>query len=157
VGLIHKHAPRLVVRAAWSRADDVAKARARKIIDDRSSLRSRSVSATLVFMGFLIGVQGAIVVCGITSSDTVLRAAIKPTILAILVLFVGMFPSWGNLFPRYRNAEALEALGMDEGDAFNEAANRSSTQRTQLWRLRAAMAVSFLFTGATLYKLFVFL
>lgn len=122
-------------------------ARARRNIQQRSRERASSMTATLVFIGFLVGTQVAIIIASLPSD---LKTATKPTIVGLLVIFWGVCPMFGHLAPRHRGDEGVEAIANSEFDWLCEDVGRSSAQRSQLWRLWVAMAISLACTAVTL-------
>jgi hypothetical protein len=125
--------------------------RAHKGVKERIRTRSNSMTATLVFIGFLVAAQVAIIIGNLHGFD---KLATKPTIVGLLAIFWGMLPTFGNLFPGHRGDEGVDALAKTEFDWFCEDVSRSSSQRQQLWRLRVAMAIALTWTSVTLVLFF---
>ena len=152
---VHKRPDPNAVRELWN--DDGHKATtdeqrisAHRGIVQRTNHRGRSVASTLVFIGFLVAAQVALLGYGLTSDDPYLRLAVKPTIVALMFIFWGMWPTAGNLAPRWRGDEGVEALRKSDFNWYMEDVGRSSAQRQQLWRLRLAMTISLVATMVTL-------
>jgi len=150
---IHQSATQAEVHEAWGEDGEPGvedrRARAHRIIKERIDDRGRSMGSTLVFAGFLVAAEVALL--GYGSAVGGFRSwAVTPCIPALLAMFWGMLPSFGALFPRFRGKEAVEALEATDESAYYEKAGRSSSQRTQLWRLRVGMTISLLFAAIAL-------